>query len=116
MEITEQENEEIHKLIEHKFLGIIILNIEEKKNINFIEKRYIYSVIKLLDNKEIERESFRNLLSKGNLDSYPNLRSLSWKFLLGYINNKPEEWENYLDNRRNFYNNEKKNILKKFLI
>ena len=52
MEITEQENEEIHKLIEHKFLGIIILNIEEKKNINFIEKRYIYSVIKLLDNKQ----------------------------------------------------------------
>ncbi len=85
MEITEKEKEEINKLSEHKFLGMIILNVEQNKNINVIEKRYIYSIIKLLNKKEIDRERFRNLLSKGNLDSYPSLRSLSWKFLLGYI-------------------------------
>ena len=113
MEITEKEKEEINKLNEHKFLGMIILNVEQNKNINVIEKRYIYSIIKLLNKKEIDRESFRNLLSKGNLDSYPSLRSLSWKFLLGYIKNKPEEWENYLDNKRNYYNNEKEKHIKK---
>ncbi len=113
MEITEKEKEEINKLSEHKFLGMIILNVEQNKNINVIEKRYIYSIIKLLNKKEIDRERFRNLLSKGNLDSYPSLRSLSWKFLLGYINNKPDEWENYLDNKRNYYNNEKEKHIKK---
>jgi hypothetical protein len=113
MEITEKEKEEINKLSEHKFLGMTILNVEQNKNINVIEKRYIYSIIKLLNKKEIDRERFRNLLSKGNLDSYPSLRSLSWKFLLDYINNKTDEWENYLDNKRNYYNNEKEKHIKK---
>ena len=56
MEITEKEKEEINKLSEHKFLGMIILNVEQNKNINVIEKRYIYSIIKLLNKKEIDRE------------------------------------------------------------
>ena len=39
MEITEQEKEEINKLNKHKFLGMIILNVEKNKNIIVIEKR-----------------------------------------------------------------------------
>ena len=113
MEISEQENEEINQLKEHKFLGLIVTDIELNKNINILEKRFLYNILKLLNQKEINKENFKTLLIKGNLDSYPNLRSLSWKFLLGYINNKPYEWENYLDNKRNFYNNEKEKHIKK---
>ena len=113
MELSEQENEEINQLKEHKFLGLIVTDIELNKNINILEKRFLYNILKILNQKEINKENFKTLLLKGNLDSYPSLRSLSWKFLLEYINNKPYEWENYLDNKRNFYNSEKEKHIKK---
>ncbi len=69
MELSEQENEEINQLKEHKFLGLIVTDIELNKNINILEKRFLYNILKLLNQKEINKENFKTLLIKGNLDS-----------------------------------------------
>ncbi len=101
----------IESLNEHKFFGIIVNklnNISSEK----IKSRII-EIIKILNSSNIDFIKLKKIIFDGLPDDCPSLRSLNWKMILNYLPLNLDEWENYIDTKRNEYNEIKNRIITK---
>lgn len=91
----------INQFVEHKFFGIIFnktINISSEKI-----KTRILEIIKLLDSTNINSIELKKMIFDGLPDDIPSLRSLTWKIILNYLPLNINEWENFIDFKRNQY-------------
>ena len=93
--------EEIDNLKEHKFFSEIIMKSELIKDINI--KYNIYNIVKELNKQEIKLSNIFDLIPSQALCFEKSLRSLVWKTSLKYLPLNIEEWESYLDQKRDEY-------------
>ena len=110
---------EIDDLKEHKFFSEIIMKSELISNLSI---RYnIYSIVNELNKKSINIQNILNLNPSNILSFQKSLRSQIWKITLKYLPLNIEDWESYLDKKRDEYQEIKekylttsKNLKKKF--
>ncbi len=103
---TELENKiftkkEIDNLKDHKFFSEIIMKTDSIKDI--IIKNFIYDIVKQINTRSINIQNIYNLIPSGALSFQKSLRSLVWKISLKYLPLNIEEWESYLDKKREEY-------------
>ena len=110
---------EIDNLKEHKFFCEIIMKTEFIDNLSI--KNNIYNIVNQINKNPININNIFNLIPSGALYFQQSLRSLVWKIALKYIPLNLEEWESYLDKKREEYQDLKekylttsKNLKKKF--
>ena len=110
---------EINNLKEHKFFSEIIMNTELIKDSSI--KDNIYSIVYELNKTSINIQNIYSLIPSQALFYQKSLRSLVWKVCLKYLPLNIEEWEEYLDKKRDEYIEIKdkylttsKNLKKKF--
>ena len=110
---------EINNLKEHKFFSEIIMNTELIKDSSI--KDNIYSIVYELNKTSIKIPNIYSLIPSQALFYQKSLRSLVWKVCLKYLPLNIEEWEEYLDKKRDEYIEIKdkylttsKNLKKKF--
>ena len=110
---------EINNLKEHKFFSEIIMNTELIKDSSI--KDNIYSIVYELNKTSIKIPNIHSLIPSQALFYQKSLRSLVWKVCLKYLPLNIEEWEEYLDKKRDEYIEIKdkylttsKNLKKKF--
>ena len=110
---------EIDNLKEHKFFCEIIMKTEFIDNLSI--KNNIYHIVNQINKNPININNIFNLIPSGALYFQQSLRSLVWKIALKYIPLNLEEWESYLDKKREEYQDLKekylttsKNLKKKF--
>ena len=94
-------DKEIEDLKDHKFLGVVIM--KSTSIVNSI-KKLILNALKVLNTDTIDKSLLKKHIDTGILELQPSLRSLCWKVLLGYLPPKTVDWENYIDEKRNEYN------------
>ena len=111
--------EEINNLKEHKFFSEIIMKSELIKDSSI--KENIYSIVYELNKTSINIHNIHSLIPSQALFYQKSLRSLVWKVCLKYLPLNIEEWEDYLDKKRDEYIEIKdkylttsKNLKKKF--
>jgi len=110
---------DIENLKDHKFFSGIIMKSESIENIQI--KNKIYSMVKTINKKEIKIQEICDLVPSGALSHQKSLRSLVWKICLKYLTSNIEDWESYLEKKREEYQDIKdkylttsKNLKKKF--
>ena len=110
---------EIDNLKDHKFFSEIIMHTEKMKEITI--KNIIYGIVNEINQKSINVQKIYNLIPSQALSYQKSLRSLVWKISLKYLSLNIEEWESYLDKKRDEYQDIKeqylttsKNLKKKF--
>lgn len=110
---------DIENLKDHKFFSGIIMKSESIENIEI--KNNIYSMVKRINKKEIKIQDICELIPSGALSHQKSLRSLVWKICLKYLSSNIEDWESYLERKREEYQDIKdkylttsKNLKKKF--
>jgi hypothetical protein len=110
---------EIDNLKDHKFFSEIIMNTEKMKELTI--KNIIYDIVNEINQKSINVQKIYNLIPSQALSYQKSLRSLVWKLSLKYLPLNIEEWESYLDKKRDEYQDIKdqylttsKNLKKKF--
>ena len=92
---------EIENLKEHKFFSVIMVKADLMKDTNI--KDDIYNIVKQINQKEIKIQNIYNLIPTNALSFQKSLRSLVWKMSLKYLPLNLEEWESYLDKKREEY-------------
>ena len=119
MEKHKLTKEEINNLKEHKFFSEIIMKSELIKDSSI--KDNIYSIVYELNKTSINIQNIYSLIPSQALFYQKSLRSLVWKVCLKYLPLNIEEWEEYLDKKRDEYIEIKdkylttsKNLKKKF--
>ena len=110
---------DIENLKDHKFFSGIIMKTESIENLGI--KNNIYSMVKRINKKEIKIQDICELIPSGALSYQKSLRSLVWKICLKYLTSNIEDWESYLEKKREEYQDIKdkylttsKNLKKKF--
>ena len=110
---------EIDNLKDHKFFSEIIMKTEKMKELTI--KNIIYGMVNEINQKSINVQKIYNLIPSQALSYQKSLRSLVWKISLKYLPLNIEEWESYLDKKRDEYQDIKdqylttsKNLKKKF--
>ena len=93
--------EEIENLKDHKFFSAIIMKTESIKDSTI--KETIYNIINELNKKSIKISNIYHFIPSQSLFYQKSLRSLVWKVCLKYIPLNIEEWEEYLDKKRDEY-------------
>jgi hypothetical protein len=66
-------------------------------------KYFIYSIVKNMNQREINIKKIYDLIPSNALSFQKSLRSLVWKISLKYLPLNIEEWEDYLDKKREEY-------------
>jgi hypothetical protein len=92
---------EIENLKEHKFFSAIIMKADLIKDVSI--KYFIYSIVKQMNQREINIKKIYDLIPSNALSFQKSLRSLVWKISLKYLPLNIEEWEDYLDKKREEY-------------
>jgi hypothetical protein len=92
---------EIENLKEHKFFSAIIMKADLIKDVSI--KYFIYSIVKHMNQREINIKKIYDLIPSNALSFQKSLRSLVWKISLKYLPLNIEEWEDYLDKKREEY-------------
>ena len=92
---------EIENLKEHKFFSVIMVKADLLKDTNI--KDDIYNIVKQINQKEIKIQNIYNLIPTNALSFQKSLRSLVWKMSLKYLPLNIEEWESFLDKKREEY-------------
>lgn len=110
---------EIDELKEHKFFSEIMMKSELLSDLSI--KYNIYNIVNELNKKSINIPSILNLNPSNILYVQKSLRSQVWKITLKYLPLNIEDWESYLDKKRDEYQEIKdeylttsKNLKKKF--
>ena len=93
--------EEIDNLKEHKFFSEIIMKTELINDLNI--KNNIYNIVNEINKNSIDIHNIFNLIPSRALSFEKSLRSLVWKLSLKYLPLNIEEWESYLDQKREEY-------------
>ena len=93
--------EEIDNLKEHKFFSEIIMKTELINDLNI--KNNIYNIVNEINKNSIDIHNIFNLIPSRALSFEKSLRSLVWKLSLKYLPLNIEEWESYLDKKREEY-------------
>ena len=93
--------EEIDNLKEHKFFSEIIMKTELINDLNI--KNNIYNIVSEINKNSIDIHNIFNLIPSRALSFEKSLRSLVWKLSLKYLPLNIEEWESYLDKKREEY-------------
>lgn len=93
--------EEIDNLKEHKFFSEIIMKTELINDLNI--KNNIYNIVNEINKNSIDIHNIFNLIPSRALSYEKSLRSLVWKLSLKYLPLNIEEWESYLDKKREEY-------------
>ena len=93
--------EEIDNLKEHKFFSEIIMKTELINDLNI--KNNIYNIVNEINKNSIDIHNIFNLIPSRALSFEKSLRSLVWKLSLKYLPLNIEEWELYLDKKREEY-------------
>ena len=93
--------EEIDNLKEHKFFSEIIMKTELINDLNI--KNNIYNIVNEINKNSINIHNIFNLIPSRALSFEKSLRSLVWKLSLKYLPLNIEEWESYLDKKREEY-------------
>lgn len=100
---------QIDNLKEHKFFTEIIMKTEL---INDLKIKYnIHNLIYEINKKSIDLQNIFNLIPSKALSYQKSLRSLVWKISLKYLPLNIEEWEPYLDKKRDEYQDIKEKYL-----
>lgn len=92
---------EIEDLKEHKFLGVVL--IKSNSLLSSI-KKLIINTLKIINKDKIDKFKLKIEVDKGILELQPSLRSLCWKIFMNYLPEETENWESYIDDKRNEYN------------
>ena len=92
---------EIDNLKDHKFFSEIIMKTEKMKELTI--KNIIYGMVNEINQKSINVQKIYNLIPSQALSYQKSLRSLVWKISLKYLPLNIEEWESYLDKKRDEY-------------
>ena len=96
----------LKSLTEHKFFNLIAEKAL-KEPLPQIQSQYL-CILLCLNSTKISKYALQQLSMKGVLDEDNNLRSITWKVLLGYIGLNTEKWEDELDTKRMEYDEIKK--------
>ena len=119
MNSKKSREERINDLKDHKFFSIIIVKASSLGNENL--KNEIYDIVEELNNNTNKLENIIPHMSSDVFSSQPSLRSLVWKISLNYLSKNCENWEAFLDKKRDEYFELKedyttsKNLKKKFI-
>ena len=100
---------EIENLKEHKFFSAIIMKADLIKDVSI--KYFIHSIVKHMNQRKINIQKIYDLIPSNALSFQKSLRSLVWKISLKYLPLNIEEWEDYLDKKREEYQNIKDKYL-----
>ena len=92
---------EIENLKDHKFFSAIIVKTESIKDLTI--RANIYNIVKELNQNSIKIINISNLIPSQVLSFQKSLRSLVWKICLKFLPLNIEEWETYLDKKRDEY-------------
>ena len=99
---SKKSNEErINDLKDHKFFSAIIVKASILRNECL--KNEIYDIIEELDKNPINLDKISDHTSSDVFASQPSLRSLVWKISLNYLPRNIENWEMFLDKKRDEY-------------
>lgn len=96
-----QNKDEEELYADHKFFGVIY---QQAKKLNEYLRDLITDIMCLLNSTKIDLKKLRKLTIVNTLEKSQSLRSLCWKIYFNYLPTNSRNWEAYIDNKRNEYN------------
>ena len=81
----------LKSLTDHKFFNLIAEKAINE-SVTLVQSNYLMILVTLNSNN-ISQFAVQQLSMKGVLGDNNNLRSITWKYLLGYIGNNINNWE-----------------------
>ena len=91
----------LKSLTDHKFFNLIAEKAINE-SVTLVQSNYLMILVTLNSNN-ISQFAVQQLSMKGVLGDNNNLRSITWKYLLGYIGNNINNWEDEIDAKRAEY-------------
>lgn len=107
-----EKDNQISKLIDHKFFGVIILKCSQ--DVPPILKNDFNQLLFIYNSANIDLVKVKLMVMRGVISIQPSLRSLTWKVLLGYLSHNSFKWETEIDNKRIEYEELKKSYYSQF--